>query len=568
VTSGRVPRLVGAKLQRPATALALLALAMATAATWLLLAGRGLAFHGDEIFYYANLITRDGVTAPVYGVEYLFAPHNGHLVLLGRVVYEALFALGGGDYGVFRVAGVLGVLACAGLFFAFAVRRTSPLIALALAILLCFFGYANETLMWPFDLHTTYSAALGLGALLALEREDRTGDILGAVLLVLSVLTLEVGLAFVLGAAVLVLQRPDRRSRLWIFLLPLALYAAWWLWARQFHQPSEVVFANIRLVPYELSNALGAIMGCLTGLNPSGDGSPANVVGVTAGGMVLAGFAVAGLLYRVRLGNVPPTLWAFLATAIGYWLTMTAAARAPDSTRYVFVGALLVLLVAVDAIRNVRFGAAATAGIFVVVALAIPANVQKLYDGRSYELDVSRASGSEYAMLELGRPHVNLDYNPSADPNVQEAGGTLSTAINARDYFAAADRNGSMATPLDQLREESPDLRQIADATLVGALELAAAPASAPADPAGCPTVLDASKADVAYFELPRGGALLGSRGAAIDLGASRFNRAQESVPVGQIPARGWVELRIPPDAAPDPWWAVVDAPVYVCPLP
>lgn len=567
MTSGRVPRLVGAKLQRPAGALALLALAMAAAATWLLLAGRGLTFHGDEIFYYANLVSREGVTSPVYGIEYLFAPHNGHLVLLGRLFYEALFALGGSDYGAFRVAEVLGVLACAGLFFAFAVRRTAPLIALALAILLCFFGYANETLMWPFDLHTVYSAALGLGALLALEREDRSGDLLGAVLLVLSVLMLEVGLAFVLGAAVLVLQRPDRRSRLWIFLVPLVLYAGWWLWARQFEQPSEVVFANIRLVPYELSNALGAIMGCLTGINPTGDGSPANVVGVTAGGMVLAGFAVAGLLYRVRLGNVPPTLWAFLATAIGYWLTMTAAARAPDSTRYVFVGALLVLLVAVDAIRHVRFGPAATAGFFVVVALAIPANVQKLYDGRSYELDVSRASGAEYAMLDLARPHVNLDYNPSADPQVQEAGGALSTAINARDYFGAADRNGSLATPLNQLRDERPGIRRVADATLVGALGLAADPASAPADPSSCPSVLDATQADVAYFELPPGGALLGSRQGAVDLGASRFNRGEESIALGQVPAGRWVELRIPPDAAPDPWWAAVNAPVYVCPL-
>ena len=568
MTSGRVPRLVGAKLQKPTGALALLVLAMTAAATWLLLAGRGLTFHGDDMFYYANLVTRDGVTSPVYGIEYLVAPHNGHLVFLGRLFYEALFALSGSDYGVFRVAEVLGVLACAALFFAFAVRRTAPPIALALAILLCFFGYANETLMWPFDLHTVYSAALGLGALLALEREDRAGDLLGAVLLVLSVLMLEVGLAFVLGAAVLVLQRPDRRARVWIFVAPLALYAIWWLWARQFHQPSEVVFANIRLVPYELSNALGAIMGCLTGINPTGDGSPANLVGVTAGGMVLAGFAVAGLLYRVRLGNIPPTLWAFLATAIGYWLTMTAAARAPDSTRYVYVGALLVLLVLVDAIRDVRFGRAASAGFVVVVALAIPANIAKLYDGRAYELDISRATGSEFAMLELVRARVDPGYSPAADGRVQEAGGALGTAISARDYFSAADRNGSLAMPLDQLRGENSGVRQIADATLVGALGLAPDRAPAPADPASCPSVLDATPSDTAYFKLPTGGALLGSRQGASDLSASRFNNGEQSVPLGKIPARGWVELRIPPDSAPDPWWAVVNAPVYVCPLP
>src|SRR6476620_8017736 len=341
-----------------------LGVAMAVSATWLLLIGGDLTFHGDEVFYYANLVTKEGVTSQSYGLEYLFAPHNGHLVLLGRLAYEALFAVAGTD---------------SGLFFVLAIRRTSPLVALALSILLAFFGYANETLMWPFDLHTVYSAALGLGAILALERDDRKGDIAGCVLLALSVLMLEVGLAFVGGVAVLVLLRPDRRCRLWIFLVPLALYAIWWLWARQFDQ-SDVLFTNIRLVPSELVNALAAVVGCLLGLNPTGAEARPEVVGVTPAATVAAGFGLAGLVYRVRRGAVPPTLWAFLATAIAYWLTMAAGGRPPDSTRYVFVGAVLVLLVAVDALRGVRFGWKATAAFFLVVALAIPANVAKLYD--------------------------------------------------------------------------------------------------------------------------------------------------------------------------------------------
>jgi hypothetical protein len=560
---------VRTKLQKPAAALVLLALAMAAAATWLLLAGRDLTFQGDELFYYANLVTREGVTSPLYGAEYFFAPHNGHVVLLGRLAYEALFAVAGTDYTVFRAAEVFGVLACAGLFFALAVRRTSPLVALALSVLLCFFGYANETLLWPFDLHTVYSAALGLGALLALEREDRAGDVFGCVLLVLSVLMLEVGLAFVVGAAVLVLLSPDRRGRLWIFLVPLALYVVWWLWARQFDQ-SDVLFTNIRLIPYELTSALGVVLGCILGLNPTGAETRPELIGITAGGMVLAGFALAGLVYRVRLGNVPPTLWAFLATVVAYWLTMAAGARPPDSTRYVFVGAVLVLLVAVDAFRHVRFGPLATAAFFVVVALAIPPNIAKFYDGRGAALDLSRIIGSEYAMLDLVRgEEIDPDFVPAQDPRVEAAGGGLFIPLATGDYFDGADRNGSLAMPLAELRAGDPKYGSIADATLVGALQLELARSDPPAGGGSCPAVTTGTPENLAYFDLERGGAVLGNRGEeTLSVGLSRFGPGAPGAPVGELEPGEWAEVRIPVDEVPDPWRAAVDGPVYVCSRP
>lgn len=207
-------RPVAGRLQKPAFALGGLALAMVASATWLLLAGKGNVLHGDELFYFSHLVDKGGGLARIDGAEYLFAPHNGHLVILGRLFYELLFGLFGSDYFWFRAAEVLGILTCSGLFFALAWRRTSPPIALAFTLPLLTLGYANEVLMWPFDLHTLYSAALGLGAFLALERDDRRGDVLTAVLLVLSVAMLEVGVAFAVGVAVSVLLRDDRRRRL------------------------------------------------------------------------------------------------------------------------------------------------------------------------------------------------------------------------------------------------------------------------------------------------------------------------------------------------------------------
>ncbi len=65
---------------------------------------------------------------------------------------------------------MVGVLLCVGLFFELAQVRIGPWAALAPAILLLFYGYAWETLLWPFDLHTVYALAAGLGALLCLDR--------------------------------------------------------------------------------------------------------------------------------------------------------------------------------------------------------------------------------------------------------------------------------------------------------------------------------------------------------------------------------------------------------------
>jgi hypothetical protein len=558
---------VAGRLQKPAFALGGLALAMVASATWLLLAGKGNVLHGDELFYFSHLVDKGGGLARIDGAEYLFAPHNGHLVILGRLFYELLFGLFGTDYIWFRAAEVLGVLTCSGLFFALAWRRTSPPIALVFTLPLLTLGYANEVLMWPFDLHTLYSAALGLGAFLAVERDDRRGDVLTAVLLVLSVAMLEVGVAFAVGVAVSVLLREDRRRRLWIFVGPIFLYGVWWLWAQKFDQ-SGILLGNVRLIPFEVANALTAVAGSVTGLNPTAGAAPPEVTTITPVPAAVAGFAVAGLVYRIRRGAVPASLWMFLATALAYWVTMAMGGRAPDGTRYIYVGTVLVLLVAVDAIRGIRFSPLATLAFFAVFLFALPANVQKLNDGRSTELKSAKILDTEFAMLDLARGHVARSYMPMSDPRVEAAGGHQGVGLHVGDYFRGVERNGSLGISLDRLRGESLELRGIADASLVGALDLSPQPVSAPAGRASCSRVGNASPSSPAYFELPRGGVLIGAMGATAPTGLSRFTEGKTSVPVGQIPGHRWGVLRIPADSAADPWLAVVAAPVYACPLP
>jgi hypothetical protein len=545
-----------------------LAVSMCVSATWLMIAGTGLTFVNDDLFYYAQyLVHGTGDIRTSHGLEYFLAPSNGHLQVLGKLIYRGIFEVFGANYAVFRAFDIAGVLVCVALFFALARRRVGPLVALVPCISLLFLGYAWESFLWAFDLHTIYALALGLCAILALQRGDRRGDVLACVLLILSIAMIELGLAFAVGVAVSVLLRPDRWRRVWIFLIPIALYGGWWLWAQHFDQPS-IELANVKLIPMTVADAMAAIAGSVAGLNPTGAGVFEPTTGVTGWGSALAALAVAGLVWRVSRGGVPRTLWVFLAVAVSYWVLIALGGRAADSSRYIFVGTLLVFLVAADALAGARLPAAAVFVALAVVAFAIPPNIAKLYDGRGPQLNDATTSRVEYAMLDLVRGPIPPEYAPGKDERVTDLGGSVFTPMPAGDYLEAAERFGRLGMPLSELREQSLERREIADASLIGALGLKLRPAAPPTDPASCPSSLDGRPGNGVFFDSPPRGALLGSRsGRPVRLLLGRFADGGSGVRLGTLPPHRWATLVLPPDSAPDRWWIVVDGPVYVCPL-
>jgi CDP-diglyceride synthetase len=458
------------------------------------------------------------------------------------------------------------VLISVGLFYVLARRRVGPLVALAPSILLLFLGYAWEPLIWAFDMHTVYALVFGLGALLALERHDRRGDIAACALLVASVSMIELGLAFVLGAAVSVLAQQDRRRRIWIVSVPVVLYAAWWVWARHFHQ-SAITFLNIHLFPVDLVDSLAAIAGSLTGLNPTGTVSPQTTT-VTAAGTALALMAVVALALRVRWKPVPPTLWVFLTVALAYWLTIALGGREPDSSRYILAGSMLVLLVAADALTGLTLRPLAVAGIFIAVALAIPPNIAKFYDGRRLQLNDASASRAEYAMLELERGRVAPGYVPGSDPAVVEVGGGVAAPLPAGEYFRAANEFGPLGYSLSQVREQAPEFRAAADVTLVDGLGIRLRRLTVHGSPAGCVRIADGSPEQPVYFTSPSGGVQLRSlSNEPVEVRVSRFAKEGAGVSVGRIQPRSRVELRLPPDASAERWRVLVNAPVESCRL-
>jgi hypothetical protein len=546
-----------------------LALGSAISATWLFLAGYGFSFASDDLPYYAHSVTRNGEHVPNYGLEYFFAPANGHLAAVGKAIYEVLFRVfGGDDYWGFQAFNLLGVLTCVLLLFLFSKKRIGPIAALVPCLSLLFLGYGWEALLWAFDMHTIYALAFGLGALLLFERGDRRGDVGACVLLVLSVGTIELGLAFVFGIAVAVLLRPDRWRRIWVVLVPLVLYAIWWKWSRQFGQ-STIAFENIRLLPKTETDALAAIAGSVFGLNPTGPGVFQSTTGITAWGAAIAAIAVAALAFRISRGRVPSELWAFAAVPFAYWALIALAARPADSSRYIFAGTTLVFFVMAAALRRITIPWKVVLVAACLVAFAIPANVQKLYDARLGELNDGKISRTEYAMLDLAKDHVAPGYAPGEDPQVTENGGSVFTGLEAGDYLKGAEHFGRIGFTPQEVTEQSPELRLVADISLIRALQLKPVEASPPAGKKGCRLLRPKSKGAPAEVALPRGGALFGAPGAGFStIGLRRFaDPGAPSYELVRVGKEGWAEVRIPADAAPEPWFAVVSAPAYVCPL-
>jgi hypothetical protein len=555
-------------LRTPRGAWIALGAAMALAAALIVSTAHGESFGIDEMFYLGRMVEDSGGIVQHHSLDlgYLLGPYNGHLQLGGKLIYEATFALFGADYTAFVLVNVAALCASVGLAFELARRRVGPLAALAPCILLLFLGFAREVLLWPFDVHTLASLAFGLGALLALERDDRPGDVLACLLLIASVATIEVGISLLAAAAVLVLLGRDRWRRAWVFLVPAALYAAWWIWARRFHQDQSAISAsNIDLIPKTLLYAPAAALGALTGTNPV---IPSTyITAVTWFGKALAILAALAVALRLWRRSIPRALWAWLAAVLFYWLTMALAARPPEASRYLFFSAVAILMVAALALQG-RAGPRLAAGAAIVAALALPANIAQLRSGSGGDT-LHRDAGvsrTEFAMLELANRRVDPEYVASADPKVAAVGGGLYIGIPAGAYLRSVLRNGSPAFDLEELRAQPEQLREIADVTLFDASGLAPEAAAAPARTRRCRIVAPPPGSATATFPLRPGRTLYGPAGRRpVTLGLRRF-ADEQSVALEQVPAGAWRRIEIPRDVAPEPWRAIADAPLRVCP--
>jgi hypothetical protein len=531
----------------------ILGAAMLAAAALILYLNRGTVFFVDELNRF--------VDSPTLGPVDVIEPHAGHLTATSNLVYKAILETVGAHYVVFRVLIVSCVLLTTGLFYILVKRRIGALPALAPTLVLLFFGSSWQMIITGLGFNVVFSIAMGLGALIALERGDRIGDVLACGFLLVSVATLSVGLAFLVGVAISVLLGSDRRRRAWIFLVPLALYAVWWLWAQSAPQPAGkgASVSNVLLIPSYIVESLAAVLSSLAGL--SFDLSAARTEGpVTQWGMVLAVLASVALALRIRQGSVPRFLWVSLAIVLAFW-TLTALAhnlfRPPGEIRYLYTGAVGVLLVAAAAASGTRFSRAGVAILFAVSTVSLATNLLLLRGGASeFRNAYSAPLRANLAMVELARGQVAPGFDPSAGVRALSV-----SSPSAAEYLAASDRYGSLAFSLPELAAEPELIRQRADQTLARALGIGLEPSRSRPAVRRCEVIRSASPGEPIVFPLPPGGATLTTRGEAPgELTVGRFATVPR-VHVGVLQPGGGAMLRIPTDSSPAPWRASVTGP-------
>lgn len=527
---------------------------------------RGNVFADDEWIW---ILQRRGG-----GVSTYLDPHNSHLSLVPVAIYKLLFATVGirhyWPYRAIVTAAHLGVVA---LLFAYVRPRVGVWMALLAAALLLFFGPGWQDFLWPFQVAWLIALGAGLGALLMLDRRDTVGDVGASLLLAVSLASAGPGLAVAAGLVIeVVLIRPRRRW--WTVAAPIALYAVWWLGYQQTNVSHDSIFYITRFVFDAAAGVFSSLAG-VTGSNAltnSGDfvswGAPLLLVAVAAGTWRLR-----------RAGRVPTRVLTLAAMALAFWV-LAATGRAyvtlgsavltstGDESRYLYVGALLVLALASEVLRGARMGTLARTVAGVVVLAAVVANIGALRSGAQLLRDQSKQAVAELGALDIARPIVAPSYVSQ---------GFIFGIVKAGPYFQAERALGTPAASPAQIAVEPDAVRAAADRQLIAIhrVTLPALPAAF-ARGRGPPPVAQLVQSGsvaasgsclrftpaaftpagaVAELELtvPPTGFVLEAQGSPATVQLRRFATGQAQT-IGTLQPGEPVLLRISPDRASVPW--------------
>jgi hypothetical protein len=539
-------------VRRAAPAL-LLGLGLAAAAAVLISYSSGLAPFQDS---WDLLMNRSTFTASA-----LLEPHNEHIVLFPVLIEQLLlqvFGMGSTlpEYVVLTAL----LLATAALVFVYVRRRLGPWPALMAALALAFLGPAWQDLLWPFQIGFAGSALFGVAMLLALEREDRRGDILACVCLTICAGFSSLGLAFAVAAAVDVLQGRRRGlRRAYVVAAPLALYAVWYLgWGHD--AETHLSLHNVLVSPRYLVEGVSAALGSLLALATIFD----EAIGRSHWGYLVLVLLVALVVYgQVRKPGFPPRLWPPAAAAATFWLLAGFNAipgREAWSSRYLWVGALFVLLIAANLFEGVRFNRWTLAAAGAVTLLAIGFNLVPLHEGRDFFKEQTVLTRSDLAAIEVAERTVDPAF--TLPPDI--AGTSFLNEIEAGEYLTAVGEYGSPAYTAAELARAPEAGRKQADVVLVQALPVSIEAGAARTSEGGA-----ADCVDVPPGQGP-GAAPLPLRPGVItvELGAGgpgairlrRFAGGEYPVAAEGIAGGSTTRLYIPRDAASRPWRLLVEA--------
>jgi hypothetical protein len=525
----------------------LLGAALLASAGLLLALGSGQTFFQDT---WSFLLDRRGISTDAF-----LAPHNEHIVVIPVAIEKLLVAVFGMTSATpERVAMALVLITTGALMFVYVRRRVGPWVALMAATLLLFLGAAWPVLLWPFEIGFVGSVMAGIATLLALDRDDRRGDVGACILLTISIGFGSVGLSFLAAALVDVLQKRRSRGlrRVYLVVVPALLYLAWYVgWGHVAER--HLTLHNVLMSPQYLLDGFASSIGSLAGLS----NIPVNAPGQPEWGRpLLVGLVALAIYGQKRRPGFSPAFWRTSAVAVSYWLLAAFnffPGREASSTRYVYAGAAFVLLMAADLLQGVRFSRRALwigAGLTFV---AICPNLAQMKDGANWLDEQAVLTKADTGALEIARRTVSPAF--SLTPEVSGTGSLI--AVQAGRYFEAVDAHGSPAYTPRELTAAPPVGRHWADVVLSRALPLSTVThlgASLPNDPARCVTIPE-GEAEVPEVQLEPGLTRVWlAPGPEAELTLRRFATAEYPVDLGSIPGGSMTLLRIPHDRSSQPW--------------
>jgi hypothetical protein len=534
--------------------------AMAVSAITILVLARNFTFWSDELDW---LTFQDD-----FGLGGLLEPHGSHLMLTNRIIYEGLPRLFGTSYMPFRLIEMACLFTCAGMLFVLVRRRMGGPVALAPAAVLLFFGSAQDIVLSPLGIPFALSIAFGLGALAAVELGHPRGDWLAFVLIALSIVSHTFGTIIAFGIAIYLILEPRTRRRLWVAAVPLVLWFIWWCWARQFHQ-GIVTSSDLLFAPFRLIDAAGAALEGAVGIPPEfGHKSPVLEAIFSVIFDLIAFVGMVALAFRLSNGKRESWLWSYTAIVVIFWAGIALAdpvERATETPRYLFFGAIMIVLIVAEAFRGTRIPKRAVPWLLVIFAVSLIGNVAQL----AYSVPgfVHEAQGVRAVETVVGLAGDGVDPERRPWQFGLPANRAVPSSVGQLNEFTSDI--GPLGFTLDQLRVQPDKARLQADFILAHLLGVTAVPISKADTPktTGCVTY---KPGDDGYttFPLNFGGNLIrligdpGDPGAGISLG--RF-ADQASVPIGTISATTDAGVLLPEDAAPDTWFATSAGRVRVC---
>jgi hypothetical protein len=522
----------------PRLPVALFAAATAVSGVLLVALNAQLTFFIDD---WEVLLHRRG-----FNVDAFFVDHAGHPSMGLVAVYKAIQAtLGMDSLTPYAVASTLAFLASVVLLFIWMRRRVGEWLAFAGCLPVLFLGAALEDLLTPFQIGYFVPMACGIGGLLALERRDRRGDVICCALLVVAICFQSVGLIFIAATAVAIAWDRELLSRAWVPAIPAVLYGLWYLgWGGA--TDDQASFINLATSPAFIVDGYASSLSSLLGLAAARDET---VIGALDWGRpLLALLVVAAGARLLSTRELPKWFLVVLTAGAGFWFLTALNAtflRAATSSRYQYIGVVLLLMAIAELARGYRPGWRVVVGALAISLAATASNASTLRDAYLGLKGTTPVVRGGLAGLEIAAD----DVDPRLVLTPENADFNYFTLVDAGSYLSAVEAFGSPAYSEPELAAAPENGRVAADKVLAAAHRIALEPLSSAT---GCSPV-PAGPSGAAVVELPTGPTVVRAPDGA-DLSLRRY--ATESFPVelGPLEAGEAAVLELPPDRASEPW--------------